>query len=346
MADQHDTECNAKAMPFPVSRRRFLTLGMGLFLGGAVSRTQCGAAQLELVKRSSHALGTKVYLTVLHPDGQEGADAIDSALLELERVEQLMSIYRKDSQLSELNRHGEINNPDPLFVDIMRIAMEWSGRSNGAFDITVQPLWEAGEHARQKGMTPDVAAVEGARGKVDWREMEISASRIRFKKNGMAVTLNGIAQGFATDRVSRVLTARGVEHALIDCGEIGTAGVNSKGQPWKVGIQHPRERDAFISVARLAGRSLATSGDYETTFTPDFRFNHLFDPRTGQSPAELASVTIAAPRATHADALSTAVFVLGPEEGMRLIETETHTDAFLVLKNGRSIATKGFPWSV
>ena len=309
-----------------------------------MSRTRCGAGELEVAKKSSNALGTRVSLTVLHHDGQEGADAIDSALSELERVEQLMSIYRNGSQLSELNRHGEVNNPDPLFLAIMRTAMEWSRRSNGAFDITVQPLWELFEHARQNGTTPDLAVIEEARGKVNWREIEISASGIRFKKIGMAVTLNGIAQGFATDRVRNVLTARGVEHALIDCGELGTVGVNSQGQPWRVGIQHPREQDAFISVARLAGRSLSTSGDYETTFTPDFRLNHLFDPRTGQSPADLASVTIAAPRATHADALSTAVFVLGLAEGMRLIEAETNTDAFLVLKNGRSIATKGFPW--
>lgn len=314
--------------------------------GGATVAAHHTSDPLQEMKQSSRALGTTVSLTVLHSDIRAAEEAIDAALAELERVERLMSIYRNDSQLSVLNRHGELNDPDPLFVTIMRNAMEWSRRSDGAFDITVQPLWELFQRAKQNGTVPDSTAIQVARKKVDWRQIEISASSIHFRQNGMGVTLNGIAQGFATDHVRRVLTAHGVEHALIDCGEIGTVGANALGKQWTVGIQHPREKDAFISMARLDGRSLATSGDYETSFTPDFRLNHLFDPRTGQSPTELASVSIAAPRAADADALSTAVFVMGLAEGMRLIETEANTDALFVLKNGRSIATKGFPWEV
>ena len=155
---------------------------------------------------------------------------------------------------------------------------------------------------------------------VDWRQVVISPDRIRLRGKGTQITLNGIAQGYAADRATAALAARGVAHALIDAGEIGTIGGKPGGEPWSVGVQHPRHEDAYLSLARLNGRCLATSGDYATTFSGDFRFNHLFDPRTGRSPTEFASVSIAATSGIMADALSTAVFVLGTRaEDSRLL---------------------------
>ncbi len=110
-----------------------------------------------------------------------------------------------------------------------------------------------------------------------------------------------------------------------------------------MGIQHPRIEDAYISVAKLDGRCLATSGDYATSFSPDHRDNHIFDPRTGKSPTELASVSVLAESGLVADGLSTALFVLGPEQGLRLIEATPGADALFVLKDGRTLATRGFP---
>lgn len=180
-----------------LSRRKFLRFGTGLFLcGGATVAAHHTSDPLQEMKQSSRALGTTVSLTVLHSDIRAAEEAIDAALAELERVERLMSIYRNDSQLSVLNRHGELNDPDPLFVTIMRNAMEWSRRSDGAFDITVQPLWELFQRAKQNGTVPDSTAIQVARKKVDWRQIEISASSIHFRQNGMGVTLNGIAQGY------------------------------------------------------------------------------------------------------------------------------------------------------
>ncbi|MFC1588475.1 FAD:protein FMN transferase, partial [Planctomycetota bacterium] len=115
-----------------------------------------------------------------------------------------------------------------------------------------------------------------------------------------AVTLNGIAQGFAADCMLAALEANGVQHALVNTGEIGV-----------IGIQHPRHKDAFISRARLDGRCIATSGDYATTFSPDGEHNHIFDPRTGHSPKEFQSVTVLAKSGLEADALSTTIFVSG-----------------------------------
>ena len=155
--------------------------------------------------------------------------------------------------------------------------------------------------------------------------------------------MNGIAQGYAADRAAAALNRHGIRHALINTGEVNALGRKSNDTAWTVGIQHPRREDAYISLARLAGRCLATSGDYATTFSSDFQHHHLFDPRSGRSPTHVSSVSIAAPSALQADALSTAVFVLGPERGLELVQAFRGADALLVKKDGSALATNGFP---
>jgi thiamine biosynthesis lipoprotein len=129
----------------------------------------------------------------------------------------------------------------------------------------------------------------------------------------------------------------------VNAGEVGARGGKPDGQPWNVGVQHPREPDGYVSLAGLVDRSLSTSGDYETTFTSDFRRNHIFDPRTGDSPPELASVSIVAPTALEADGLSTAAMVLGVQRTLDLVASSPVVDVLLVTKSGRTITTPGFP---
>lgn len=161
----------------------------------------------------------------------------------------------------------------------------------------------------------------------------------------MSITLNGIAQGYAADAAMRVMRAHGVRHALIDAGELGALGRSRGRAPWSAGIQHPRVADAFAALARLEDRCLATSGDYETAFSADYSRHHIVDPRSGRSPGELASVSVAAPTAMLADALSTAVFVLGTERGLALLREHPGSDALLITKSGRHLATAGFPFA-
>jgi len=299
-------------------------------------------AGLQTATRRGWALGSDVSITALHADGRTAHAAIDDAFAELETIESVMSIYRPESQLSKLNRHRVLSSPHPYLVDVLNVARETSLASDGAFDITVQPLWALFATANQAQRSASDDEIAAARRCVDWRRVACTAQRVSLRGDGTAITLNGIAQGFATDRASAALKKHGIEHALINAGEIGALGEKASGEPWRVGIQHPRLTDAYISLAKLAGRSLATSGDYATSFSTDFRANHIFDPRTGRSPAELASVSIAAESATTADALSTAVFVLGPDAGLELVR-KFDADAFFVLKNGRTLATDNFP---
>ncbi len=307
------------------SRRQFLVAGVGVAGVGLGGWLAWGKSRgLAPVTRGSHALGTEVSITAIHERPETAHAAIDAAFDAIDRVEEVMSLYRPTSQLCVLNRDGVVRDPDPSLVHVLLKARELSERSDGAFDVTVQPLWNCSD-------------ADAALKLVDWRGVEISAREIRLSRPGMAVTLNGVAQGFATDEAMAALRRGGVRHALVNAGELGGLGSREDGAPWTVGIQHPRREEAWIELARLAdGRCLATSGDYRPQ-------RHIFDPKTGREPDEFSSVSILARTGLEADGLSTAVFVAGLERGAELVARTPGADAFFVLKNGRTLATPGFP---
>jgi len=296
-----------------------------------------------IFRRTSYALGSSITMSVWHRDEEAAEAALDAAFAELELVESVMSIYRTESQLSRLNQESMLTQPHPHLVTVLEYATAMAKETNGSFDVTVQPLWDLYHNAKKHNCLPNEAEVIQSRALVDWRRLQITPSRIQLTGEGTAITLNGIAQGFAADAAMAVLRRAGVAHALIDAGEMNALGVKPDGSAFTVGIQHPRHDDAFVSMAKLQDRCLATSGDYQTRFSDDFAHHHLFDPHTGHSPTELASVSIVAPTAMAADALSTAVFVLGAERGMDLVRRTPGTDALLVSKSGKITSTDGFP---
>lgn len=335
------------------SRRQFLCqmAGAGSALAFGITEWQrllaaeAGAAPsgLQVFSRNGWALGSDVKITVLAAEAKLAGRAIAAAFDELDVVEQQMSLYRADSQLCRLNRDGFLERPHPYLVEVLQCATEVSERTDGAFDVTVQPLWALFAASKAKGRLPTTAEIDRVRQAVDWRQVEASPTQVRLRGKGTAITLNGIAQGFATDRATAAIRSHGIDHALIQAGEIGALGHKQDGDAWTVGIQHPREPDAYVSLAKLSNRCLATSGDYATRFSDDYLHHHIFDPATGRSPQALASVSIAAASGMQADALSTAAFVLGPQRGLDLVRATPGADALLVLKDGLILMTDGFP---
>jgi thiamine biosynthesis lipoprotein len=326
------------------NRRRFLCLALGAGasgLGGAWLAPLARRQDLQRVQRTSLALGTTVSITALHEQEKVASAAIAAAFAELELVEEVMSLYRPHSQLSRLNHEGVLKDPHPYLLQVLRAAQGLSEQTGGAFDVTVQPLWSLYATAHKQGLAP-TQALAAVQAKVDWRKLEVSPQRVRLAR-GMAVTLNGIAQGFAADRALAALRQHGIQHALVNTGEIASLGAKRADEPWTAGIQHPRIDEAYISLAKLDGRCLATSGDYATSFSEDHRDNHILDPRTGRSPTQFASVSVLAESGLLADGLSTAIFVVGRDEGLRLIEATPGADALFVLKDGRVLKTPGFP---
>lgn len=344
----------SKTSKSPLSTRRQFLVSLGIAgTSAAVSipiiqwllsdRSTPPPSGLQQFMKRGNALGTEVSIIALHEDRQVLERAIQSAFEDLEKIESIMSIYRPVSQISDLNRRGRLDHPHPWFFEVVERGMSLSKATGGAFDLSVQPLWALYAGAKKRGALPTESEIRLTRRRVDWRKIEVERDRIRFRGADMAITLNGIAQGFATDQVRKRLAAHGIQHALIDTGEFGAVGRNRKGEPWKVGIQHPRVKDSHISRAFLDNRCIATSGDYATTFSDDRKAHHIFDPRTGHSPTSFQSVTVMADSGLEADALSTAIFVLGIEKGMGLIEGTSGADALFVLKDGRVKATRNFP---
>jgi thiamine biosynthesis lipoprotein len=300
------------------------------------------APRTRLYTGAALAFGTTVSVTVRHADEAVARRAIDAALAAVKRVQRLMSIHDAGSEVFRLNRDGVLNAPAPELLAVLRHARDLSQLTNGAFDITVQPLWQASRQAFGQGRPPSQAEREHARALVGWRHVEASRERVLLRKRGMRITLNGLAQGYAADLALRAVRQHGVAHALLDTGEFASAGA-AEDRPWTLGVPDPRAPGRMAASFALDGRSVATSGDDEAAFTRDFVHHHIFDPATGGSPAELASVTVLAPTALEADGLSTAFMVMGARCAHSLAARLGGVDLLTIDKRGQAWRSPGFP---
>lgn len=331
-------------------RRNFLqtTLGLGsaaalgcLGWPSAAGASAAGSgADLQWRSRTLTGMGTVLTLRAGHAEAARAERALDAAVVTLRRVEAQMSLFNPDSAISRLNRDQVLISPDPDLVRIFQRAQSVSARSQGAFDVTVQPLWSLFEAARRRGSLPSPAAVAQARAAVGWQKLDISTHEIRLRQPGMAVTLNGIAQGFAADLVRTGLQQHGIVHALINTGEWTALGRPQLKRRWTLGIADPRHEQALIARLAMDGRSIASSADNQTTFSQDRRNHHIFDPHTGYSPPELASVTVAARDCALADALTKVMFVAGYRGALQLAR-QWQVDVLVVDKKGNWEATQG-----
>ena len=324
-----------------LNRRNFLSLGTGMVALMAHGTSWGSDPAVKKYFRKAKALGTDVKITVLDRDEEIARKGIDSALNKIEHVEQLMSLYRQDSQLSLLNRKGVLRNPNPDLVTVLRKSMGLSKLTDGAFDVTVQPLWNLYNRHAQSGSLPSENEIAKVRSRIGWEHVGIEEDIIFFDRPGMQVTLNGVAQGMAADFARQALEEEGIRDALIDAGEFNAIGSPRRKDAWHIAVQHPRQ-EGNIAKTGLQGRCLSTSGDYGTKFSDDYRHHHLFDPRTGISPTELSALSVAAPTALEADALSTALFVLGPDKAKEMADSMKEIDALFISKSGDMTATDGF----
>jgi thiamine biosynthesis lipoprotein len=315
-----------------MQRRTLLCASFGLVSAAAWAALP---DSLPSHRRSGRALGTSVQLTVLHADAGLAQAAMADALAQVQAVDRLMSLLRDDSQVVRLNRDGVLVAPDARLLEVLAQARQLSQLSGGAFDVTVQPLWRLYADAQARGRLPSPQAVATTRALVDWRGLELSPQRVLLHRPGMAITLNGLAQGYAVDVALQTLRAHGIQQALLDTGEFGCLGAKAGGEPWRLGVKDPREPDRLAARLRMDGRALSTSGDYESLFSADFVHHHIFDPATGDSPPELAAVSVLAPSGLLADGLSTAFMVMGSQPALALARRLPAVDLLLIAKDGR-----------
>ena len=282
-----------------LSRRRFIAISAAVLAAGpsraAPARRWTGVA-----------LGARASITLAHPDADR---LVAAARDEIARLEAIFSLYRRDSDLSRLNRDGALDAPPLELVECLGIAGAVHAATGGAFDPTVQPLWSAYAEAFAGGRAPDEAVLASARSRVGWEAVEVTPGRVAFARQGMALTLNGIAQGYIADRVTHLLETEGLGDILVDTGELRALGGMPGGGDWIVHLPEGRRTG-------LRDRALATSAPLGTVFDAEGRVGHILDPRSGRpASASGPSITVTAPTAALADALSTALCLLDDQDG-------------------------------
>jgi thiamine biosynthesis lipoprotein len=328
-----------------MKRRTLLQWGLGLgatAAAGLVASSTTGPHELEWVSRTLTAMGTAMTLQVAHADTLAAIGALDAAVAEIRHIEDQMSLFRPDSAICRLNRSGVLLHPHPDMLEILRLAQQVAQRSQGAFDVTVQPLWQAFENAKSLGRLPTAHEVQAARRYVGWRGLQVTDAAVRLQRPGMGITLNGIAQGFAADKVKARLQSLGIAHALVDAGEWSALGRPAHTGDWTLGVANPRDAQQRVAAIALQGRCLATSADDQCIFSPDFVNHHIFDPHTGYSPRDLSSVTVMAASAVRADALTKVFFMAGFAQALPLARA-WDVDVLVVDKQGRWRASAGVP---
>jgi thiamine biosynthesis lipoprotein len=294
--------------------------------------------------REEAIMGTRVAVELWSEDATLAARAMDAVIAEMRRTDELMSTYKPESQLSQVNAHA-FERPvkvDREIIEVVTRSFEFSRLSEGAFDVTyasVGYLYDYRAHQR-----PTAEQVAAALPAVDWRQVAVDpqANTIRFLKPGMRIDLGGIAKGYAVDRSIELLRAMGIRHAMVNAGGDTRLLGDRRGKPWIVGIRDPRNDGRVVTRLPLADEAISTSGDYERYFEEDgVRYHHILVPGTGESARAVRSVTILGSDATQTDGLSTTVFVLGVERGMRLVSRLPGVEAVIVDRDGRIYYSDG-----
>jgi len=289
-------------------------------------------------ERALVGFGTTLWLRAAHTHSDLLESALNDAVTAIRQVESDMSLFNPDSAVSRLNRDGVLNNPSAALLSVLSLSRYVSARSHGAFDVTVQPLWEVWSQAKNEQRLPERKLLERQLHLVNWQALEVNPHSIRLNASGMGVSLNGIAQGYAADLVRSVLQSHGVKHALIDTGETATLGHSPSNSPWRFGIENATNSKGQQPVISTDGRAVATSSDSHTAFTSDHMHHHIFNPHTGDSAPYWASVSVIAPSCVLADAL-TKVFFMCPPQLVQRTAKAWGVDVLMQDKRGKWLDT-------
>ena len=296
------------------------------------------AAHADWYKRTDAIMGTRIYVELWDNSEAQANEAIDAVMAEMHRIDDLMSHYKPDSQLSRINQHAA-DAPvqvDAELFDLIKLSTHFSEITDGAFDITyasVGYLYNYPEHIH-----PTEAQIKAALPAVNWRNMKFDDAdhSVFFEHKGMRIDLGGIGKGYAVDSGIDVLQKRGIEHAVVTAGGDTRIIGDRMGRDWLVAIRHPDDPNKVVTRIPLSNAAMSTSGDYERYFDENgVRYHHIIDPQTGHSASKVRSATIIGPTATQTDGMSKTAFVLGPEKALEIINRMPEYDAVFVGPDGK-----------
>lgn len=334
-------------MDFAMQKLWLRTLLSLAFVGLLISWRITSAGRLEpssILSVQRPLMGTVWKIEVDDHGRPEAArKAIDAAYLELERIDRMMSEWKPESPISQVDAAAgshAVEVPAEL-RELIERSIVYSRKTEGTFDITwrgMGRIWRFDDGFR----VPSQAEVEAARQHINYRRIQIEANRI-YLPAGTNIGLGGIAKGYAVDRAAKVLTQRGFSDSLVDGGGDVLVSGTRNGEPWRLGIQEPREEHGrILGLVKLTSKALVTSGDYERfRIVNGVRYHHIIDPRTGWPADAAMSVSILANSAEQGVVLAKGVFILGPEKGLALARQEG-VEALLIDPQGKRHMTQGF----
>lgn len=306
----------------PISRRSFMRIiGAGSVAGlVALKVGGVGQTQAATVSDTRILMGTVINLSLVSNDESAARRAINDCFWRMAALEDVLSRHDPNSQLSQLNRDGQLAEANPGLLHILTEALALSEATGGAFDVTMKPLLDLYQRAAADGALPDDVGVQRTLAHVGYHGLRLSGKRVAFGRPGMGVTLDGIAKGYIVDQGTGVLRERGFDNVMVEAGgDLSAYGTNASDDPWRVGIQNPRRANALVNSVTVRNGAVATSGDYMQPYTADMSAHHIVDPRTGYSKGEVASATVQAPTGLQADALATTLMVMGLEQGKAFV---------------------------
>lgn len=306
----------------------------------AATADSCARDGAGRLSRSAYTMGTLLEITVSVSEDDTPGDceeAIEDGLLAVARLDTLLSTYKPYSEITAINESagGGAVKVDPLVLAVLDSSVAYWRLTGGAFDPTVGPLLDIWGFKSASPRVPSAAELDSTLKLVDAGMLALNAKRgeVRLRTPGQALDLGGIAKGFALDRAALALRRAGVKNALLNFGgNLLFMGEASAGTPWSAGVVHPRASDRIVAKFSARDVAVSTSGDYENYFiSGGERYSHILDPRTGRPAAQICSATVIAGAGTGSDALSTAVVALGPEPGMKLVESLPGVEAVIIL---------------
>jgi thiamine biosynthesis lipoprotein len=305
--------------------------GLLILLAMALGGISCATKPLTKFEETRSLMDTFVTVTV-YSDEDTAKEAINAAFGRMEEIEREASIFDEESEAFQLNQDGYLEAPSDDLVKPLTMSVDYSQITNGYFDITVQPLldlwagglWKESEEVQQ-------SKIDETLGLVGWDKIAIEGNQIYFKAEGMKITLGGIAKGYAVDEALAVLADMGINHALVNAGgDMSALGSKPNGEWWNIALVNPDNTSQSLATFSFSDKSIATSGNYERYFDPEKKAHHIINPKTGYSAVECISVTIIAENGTQADALATGVFVMGTDDGMKLVESLDDVECLIV----------------
>jgi thiamine biosynthesis lipoprotein len=301
-------------------------------------------AAAEWLGQAMDLMGTRVSVELWAEDAAAGQVLVERVLEQYRDIDARMSTYKDTSQISRVNALAALQ---PVQVDAELFALLQRARylsqiSGGAFDISYESVGYLYDFRARRH--PSDAEIDAGLGAVDFEQIVLdpAAQTVAFARPGMRINLGGIAKGYAVERAAAMLRSHGVQHALLNAGGDTRVVGDRRGQPWIVGIRHPRTQGEVVTRLPLVDEAISTSGDYERFFEEDGRrYHHILNPLTGRPTEGILSVTVIGPDATLTDGLSTTLFVLGADAGLALIETLPDYEAIVVDAAGRLSYSSG-----